>query len=81
MQNQTRCVLRIELRPAAKAALSDISEQTGMTQVALLSRLVAWLTEQPELIQAAVLGRYPKEIEHDVAELILRRMIERADRA
>jgi hypothetical protein len=69
-----RFVMRIELVESAKNHLSELSEKTGMTQVAIMSRMVTWFSTQPELIQAAVLGRYPKEIEQDVAKLILKRM-------
>lgn len=40
----------------------------------MMSRLVEWFAGQPELIQAAVMGRYPGEIEADVAKLILKKM-------
>jgi hypothetical protein len=69
-----RFVIRIELTQSAKTKLTDLSDHNGMTQVSIMSRLVEWFAAQPELIQAAVLGRYPKEIEQDVAKLILRRM-------
>jgi|tagenome__1003787_1003787.scaffolds.fasta_scaffold17786300_1 hypothetical protein len=69
-----RFVIRIELTEIAKDQLSDLSEKNGMTQVSIMSRMVTWFAAQPELIQAAVLGRYPKEIEQDCAKLILQRM-------
>ena len=69
-----RFVIRIELTHSAKTKLHDLSKQNGMTQVSIMSRLVEWFTAQPEIIQAAALGRYPKEIEQDVAKLILSRM-------
>jgi methyl coenzyme M reductase beta subunit len=69
-----RFVIRIELTQSAKSKLTDLSDQNGMTQVSIMSRLVEWFTAQPEIIQAAVLGRYPKSVEEDVAKLILRRM-------
>jgi hypothetical protein len=69
-----RIIVRIELTPPAKARLNEMSDRTGMTQVSLLSRLVEWFANQPEMIQGAVLGHYPKEIEADVARLILKRM-------
>ena len=31
-------------------------------------------SQQPETIQAAILGRYPAEIEQDIAKLLLQRM-------
>jgi hypothetical protein len=66
--------LRIELTGSAKERLTDLSDQTGMTQVQVASRIIEWFTEQPDLIQAAVLGRYPPEIEADVARLIMHRV-------
>ena len=69
-----RFVIRIELTQPAKTKLSELSDKNGMTQVAIMSRLVTWFSEQPDLIQAAVLGHYPSDIEHDVAKLILRKM-------
>jgi hypothetical protein len=69
-----RFVIRIELTQSAKTKLSELSDKNGMTQVAIMSRLVTWFSDQPELIQAAILGHYPAEIEQDVAKLILRRM-------
>lgn len=69
-----RFIIRIELTESAKTKLTQLSDHNGMTQVSIMSRLVTWFAEQPELIQAAVLGRYPKEIEQDVAKLILKRM-------
>jgi hypothetical protein len=45
-----------------------------MTQVAMLSRLVEWFANQSDMIQAAVLGQYPLEIQSEIARLILKRM-------
>ena len=70
----TRFVIRVELSPPAKRMLTTVSDRNGMTQVAVMSRIVKWFHAQPDAIQAAVLGRYPKEFEQDIAKLILRRM-------
>jgi hypothetical protein len=69
-----RFVIRLELTEPAKRHLSGLADRHGMTQVAVMSRLVEWFSGQSDLIQAAVLGRYPAEIESDVAKLILRKM-------
>jgi len=69
-----RFIMRIELTGGAKQKLSTLSDKNGMTQVAMMSRLVEWFAGQNELIQAAVLGHYPQEVESDVARLILKRM-------
>ena len=45
-----------------------------MTQVAMLSRLVEWFANQPDIIQAAVMGHHPPEIQVDIANLLLKRM-------
>jgi hypothetical protein len=73
-----RFVIRVELSPPAKRLLSAISERNGMTQVAVMSRLVKWFNAQPDSLQAAVLGRYPEKYEADIAKLILRRMADKA---
>jgi len=72
-----RIVVRLELTPGAKERLNEISHRSGMTQLSVTSRLVEWFAGQPEVIQAAVLGRYPEEIGSDVAKLILKRMAEK----
>jgi hypothetical protein len=69
-----RFITRIELTVPTRTKLTDVSHSNGMTQVAVLSRIVNWFAAQPETIQAAILGRYPVEIEPDVAKLLLERM-------
>lgn len=70
----SRIIVRIELTPNAKERLNELSDRAGMTQVAMLSRLVEWFANQTELIQAAVMGHYPTEVESDIAKLILKKM-------
>ncbi len=72
-----RFITRIELTPATRSKLSDVSHSNGMTQVAVLSRLVQWFAAEPDTIQAAVLGRYPVEIMPDVAKMILNRIAQK----
>ena len=69
-----RIIVRIELTPNAKARLNELTDKAGMTQVAMLSRLVEWFANQSDMIQAAVLGQYPLEIQSEIARLILKRM-------
>ena len=66
-------IARLELTREAKDKLKVISKRTGMTQVAVASRLFEWFSRQPELIHGAVLGQYPKEIHADIAKLIFKR--------
>jgi hypothetical protein len=69
-----RFITRIELTVPTRTKLTDVSHSNGMTQVAVLSRLVQWFAAQPDTIQAAILGRYPAEVEQDIAKLILQKM-------
>jgi hypothetical protein len=70
----SRIIVRIELTPNAKTHLNELSDKAGMTQVAMLSRLVEWFATQADMVQAAVLGQYPAEIQAEIARLILKRM-------
>ncbi len=69
-----RVVFRIQLTPEAKQKLLSISDQLGITQIAITSKLVEWFASQDSQIQAAVLGLYPEVIKKDVASLILEKM-------
>jgi DNA-binding TFAR19-related protein (PDSD5 family) len=72
-----RAIMRIELTPAAKKRLSEMSSDKGMTQVSVASRLVQWFAMQPEAIQAAVLGQYPAEYESEIIRMILEDMTQK----
>ena len=69
-----RVIMRIELLPQAKDNLTDLCARLGLTQVAACSRIIEFFAEQSDVVQAAVLGLYPKDIRADVAEIILKRM-------
>lgn len=69
-----RAVIRIQLDLRAKELLDEICENRGMTQIAVLSRLVVWLTKQNNLIQTAVLGGLSDEDQTQLAQLLLKRM-------
>jgi hypothetical protein len=71
-----RVVMRLELTPTAKQTLASISQERGMTQVAVASRLVEWFAKQPESVQTAVLGQYPSDYAPQIARLILSQMAE-----
>lgn len=69
-----RVIMRIELYPEAKQGLTDLCDRLGMTQVAATSRVIEWFTTQNDVVQAAILGLYPKDIRSQLAEMILRQM-------
>ena len=72
--SQRRVIMRIELYPEAKQGLTDLCDRLGMTQVAACSRILEWVATQNEIIQATILGLYPRDIRPQIAELILRHM-------
>lgn len=74
MNMAKRFIMRIELTGAAKNKLATLGDNHGMTQVAMMSRLVEFFASQNELLQSAMIGRYPAEIEADIARLILKRL-------
>lgn len=70
----TRHILRIELTASAKEKLSTLSKSRGMTQVAVLSRLVEWFASAPESIQGGILGHYPESLKGEILRLIVEEM-------
>jgi hypothetical protein len=52
----TRGIVRLQLDLEAKAKLDELCEKRGMTQIAVLSRVVKWFGKQDEVLQAKVLG-------------------------
>lgn len=69
-----RYIMRIEVSAAVKRKLAPLTNRHGMTQVAMMSRLVEWQSRQSEEIQAATLGRYPNAIAPEIAKMLLKRM-------
>jgi hypothetical protein len=51
-----RAIIRLQLDIAAKQQLDKLCAVRGMTQIAVLSRLVKWFGRQDEVIQASVLN-------------------------
>lgn len=69
-----RIIVRIELTEHARDEVTRQCERNGMTQLALLSTVVAWFSRQPDVVRASVLGHLPGEEGGDVATEVLRRM-------
>ena len=67
-------VMRVEITPGSKERLEGCCHRFGMKQFAALSRISEWLSEQNEMVQAAVTGLYPAAIRADIAKLILKKM-------
>ncbi len=45
-----------------------------MTQVSMHSRMVEWLSAQPDQIRAADLQHFPAKVTRDIARMILKNM-------
>ncbi len=69
-----RAVIRLQLDVAAKQQLDKLCERRGMTQIAVLSRLVKWFGRQDEVVQASVLGLLSDEMLGDLAQVLLKRL-------
>ena len=65
-----RVVFRIEITPGAKANITETVDRLGITQIALGSRVVTWLSNQPDDVKAGVLGLFP-ELVNDPASSFL----------
>ena len=69
-----RAVIRLQLDIAAKQGLDKLCEKRGMTQIAVLSRLVRWFVNQDEVVQASVLGLMSDAYLGDLSQILLKRM-------
>ena len=69
-----RAVIRLQLDVIAKQQLDKLCDRRGMTQIAVLSRLVKWFGRQDEVVQASVLGLLSDEMLGDLAEVLLKRL-------
>lgn len=70
-----RAIMRIELNENAKKQLEVLSERHGMTQIALMSRLVEYFASQSSSVQSAMIGRYPAAMRSTVAKLLIKQMV------
>lgn len=70
--------MRIQLRIPAKQKLDALCEQRGMTQIAVMSRLVDWFVEQDDLIQGSVLRHINVADDSEIAQILIDRMIEQS---
>ena len=51
-----RAIMRIQLDARAKEELDELCDRRGMTQIAVMSRLVGWFVKQDDMIQTAVMA-------------------------
>ncbi len=69
-----RFTMRIQLDREAREALLELCERTGMTQIAVMSRVLSWFSKQNEVIQSRVLGGLSDETVAELAKQMLTKM-------
>ena len=70
-----RIIMRIEVTPKARADVAKVTELFGMKQVAVMSRVIEWLSSQSDVVQANVLGLAPQALSTDIVPVILKAML------
>lgn len=73
--NHNRSIIRIQINKSAKNRLESLCDQRGMTQIATVSRLVAWFANQDETSQATILGLLPQPPSDELARNVLKHML------
>ena len=71
--------MRIQLDSQSKARLDKLCEKRGMTQIAMMSRMVNWFLNQDETIQALVLGSLSETALGPLAKTLLKRLVDSQD--
>lgn len=69
-----RSIMRIQLDLQAKQKLDKLCERRGMTQIAVMSRVVNWFVAQDETIQAIVLGSLSEQSMGSLARMVLKKI-------
>jgi predicted transcriptional regulator len=69
-----RAIMRIQLDAGTKHELDELCEKRGMTQIAVMSRLVRWFVKQDDTIQAAVLKSLSQESLSQLAKQLLKHL-------
>jgi hypothetical protein len=67
-------LIKVRITDAAKKIIERSSDDFGLTEIALFSRLVDWYSRQDDVVKRAVLDMLPPEYRTDIAKLVLERM-------
>lgn len=73
-----RSIMRIQLDTAAKEDLDKVCSKRGMTQIAVMSRLVGWFVRQDDVIQTAVMATLSDQAMSQLAKQLLKRLASRS---
>jgi len=69
-----RSIMRIQIDAPAKDELDKICSKRGMTQIAMMSRLVGWFIRQDDVIQSAVLSTLSDQALANLSKELLKKM-------
>jgi hypothetical protein len=69
-----RAIMRIQLDTSAKTELDKFCIDRGMTQIAVMSRLVDWFVQQDQVIQTAVMASLSDGAMSALARQMLKRL-------
>jgi hypothetical protein len=69
-----RAIMRIQLDAGSKEELDEFCDKRGMTQIAVMSRLVGWFIKQDDVIQTAVMASLSDDTLSRLAKQLLKRM-------
>ena len=72
--------VRMRLDLQSKARLEKLCEERGMTQTALMSRVMKWFLAQHDTVQAPVLGLLSEEVMGSLAPKLLQQLTDKASR-
>jgi hypothetical protein len=78
---EKRSIMRIQLDSSAKEELDEVCSKRGMTQIAVMSRLVGWFIRQDDVIQTAVMATLSDQAMAKLASQMLKRMSSRSGKA
>ena len=58
----------------AKRVIKQVSNELGMKEIILTSRIYLWFAQQDEVVKKGVLGLLPKGYESELVKLVLERL-------
>jgi len=67
-------IFRIEVTKQAWEEIGRLTAKLGMTQLSMHSRMIEWLSAQPDEIRAKILQNFLVGVKGDIARLILKNM-------
>jgi hypothetical protein len=72
-----RSIMRVQLDTRAKEELDKICSKRGMTQIAVMTRLVGWFVKQDDVIQTAVMTTLSDTAMAQLAKQLLKKLSSR----